>query len=89
MQKMYAFDLGYKQEKILVECKSHRWTNGSNIPSAKIAVQNEAMFYFYLAPVERKKVIFVLRDYYKKRKLTLAQYKNIDFIAVKPSFKNH
>lgn len=73
-KKIRQFDLGSNDHKILVECKSHRWTSGGNIPSAKITVWNEAMYYFYLAPIGFRKVLFVLRDFSKERGLTLAEY---------------
>lgn len=71
---MREFDLGSSSPPVLVECKSHRWTSGGNVPSAKITVWNEAMYYFHLAPPEYRKIMFVLRDYSDKRKETLAQY---------------
>lgn len=61
-KKLHAFDLGCAKRKWLVECKSHRWTAGHNIPSAKLTVWNEAMYYFYAAPHEYKKILFVLKD---------------------------
>ncbi|MDD5410923.1 MAG: hypothetical protein PHF31_05840 [Methylobacter sp.] len=73
--KDHAFDLGCKEEKILVECKSHKWTApGDNIPSAKLTVWNEAMYYFLAAPENYRKIMFVLRDYNEKRGETLADY---------------
>ena len=72
--KAHAFDLGFETKKILVECKSHRWTSGANVPSAKLTVWNEAMLYFVAAPLEYRKIMFVLRDYCPKRKETLAGY---------------
>jgi hypothetical protein len=73
-KKTHRFDLGNSSKKIIIECKSHTWTNGENIPSAKMSVWNEAMFYFTLAPKEYKKIFFVLMDYSKKRCKTLLQY---------------
>ena len=61
-KKPHAFDLGCSAQKWLVECKSHRWTAGHNIPSAKLTVWNEAMYYFHAAPIDYKKVLFVLKD---------------------------
>jgi hypothetical protein len=61
-KKKHYFDLGTNIEKILVECKSHRWTAGARVPSAKLTVWNEAMYYFFLAPPEYRKVLFVLHD---------------------------
>lgn len=59
-KKIHRFDLGTSHEKVIVECKSHRWTEGGNVPSAKMTVWNEAMYYFHLAPIEYRKVLFVL-----------------------------
>lgn len=73
-KKNRQFDLGSEEPPVLVECKSHRWTSGSNVPSAKMTVWNEAMYYFYLAPPEFRKVLFVLRDFSTKHKETLAAY---------------
>ena len=68
------FDLGSSDPKILVECKSHKWTGSDNVPSAKITVWNESMYYFQLAPSGFRKVLFVLRDFSKKREESLAEY---------------
>ena len=73
-KKSRSFDLGSEHEKIIVECKSHKWTSGGNIPSAKITVWNEAMYYFHLAPADYRKVFFILRDFSSKRNETLAEY---------------
>ncbi|MCA9934893.1 MAG: hypothetical protein H6662_10970 [Ardenticatenaceae bacterium] len=73
-KKNRQFDLGSDDPSILVECKSHRWTQGGNIPSAKMTVWNEAMYYFYLAPKRFRKVLFVLHDFSEKRNETLAAY---------------
>jgi len=61
-KKRHCFDLGASDFKIIVECKSHRWTAGASIPSAKMTVWNEAMYYFHLAPQEFRKILFVLHD---------------------------
>jgi hypothetical protein len=74
LKKPHAFDLGCKAKKWLVECKSHRWTTGHNVPSAKLTVWNEAMYYFYAAPSEYKKVLFVLRDLRRGTGESLANY---------------
>jgi len=73
--KSHRFDLGSVDKKILVECKSHNWTETGNMPSAKLTVWNEAMFYFLLAPAEFKKYMFVLKSTHPKQgNKTLAQY---------------
>ncbi len=71
---LHEFDLGSDDPPILVECKSHKWTANDNVPSAKMTVWTEAMYYFHLAPEKFRKVLFVLRDYSEKREATLAEY---------------
>jgi hypothetical protein len=39
-KKLHNFDLGDEQKKIAVECKAHTWTEGGNVPSAKITTWN-------------------------------------------------
>jgi hypothetical protein len=77
IKKSHTFDLGCNDSingKIIVECKSHTWTSGGNVPSAKITVWNEAMYYFSLAPKDYRKVFFILKDYSTKRNETLGEY---------------
>ena len=73
-KKERKFDLGPSEPPVLVECKSHKWTSGDNVPSDKITVWNEAMYYFLLAPAGFRKVLFVLRDFGEKRGESLAEY---------------
>lgn len=73
-KKNHKFDLGSSSPPVLVECKSHRWTSGNNVPSAKVTVWNEAMYYFHCAPEEFRKIMFVLRDERKTGGETLASY---------------
>ncbi|WP_238533054.1 hypothetical protein [Vibrio anguillarum] len=74
LKKQHAFDLGCIFQQIIVECKAHKWTTGGNVPSAKLTVWNEAMYYFFTAPAGYRKIMFVLRDFSVKRNETLAQY---------------
>ena len=73
-RKRRKFDLGSGEPPVLVECKSHKWTGGGNVPSAKITVWNESMYYFLLAPKGFRKVLFVLRDFSEQRGESLAEY---------------
>jgi hypothetical protein len=73
-RKAHRFDLGSDIHKIIVECKSHTWTAGDKVPSAKVTVWNEVMFYFMLAPSDYQKILFVLKSHSPKRKQTLAYY---------------
>lgn len=76
VKKPHRFDLGNvsANKMIIVECKSHTWTSGDNVPSAKLTVWNEAMYYFCLAASEFRKVLVVKRDFSTKRNETLGQY---------------
>lgn len=73
-KKVRLFDLGASDPKTLVECKSHKWTAGGRVPSAKMTVWNEAMYYFHLAPDDYRKVLFVLHDRREKAGETLLSY---------------
>jgi hypothetical protein len=73
-RKPHVFDLGDENRKVLVECKAYTWTEGGNVPSAKITAWNQAMYLFYAAPSGYRKILFVLRDFSPKRGETLAAY---------------
>ena len=72
--KAHSFDLGNIDKKILIECKSHTWTEGGNVPSAKITTWDQAMYFFFAAPVGYRKVLFVLRDWSPKKRESLAEF---------------
>lgn len=72
--KPHEFDLGDNEAKILVECKSHKWTEGRNVPGAKMTEWNEAMFLFLATPAYYRKILFVLRDFSHEKNMTLAEY---------------
>jgi hypothetical protein len=74
LKKPHTFDFGSQEPPVLVECKCHRWTAGGNAPSAKLTVWNEAMYYFAIAPVDYRRIFFVLRDHLSARRQTLAEY---------------
>jgi hypothetical protein len=71
-KKPRKFDWGSDDPPILVECKSHAWTVGGNIPSAKMTVWNEAMYYFHIAPDSYRKVLFTLKS--MRAEISLASY---------------
>ena len=71
-KKKHNFDLG--NDKFLVECKSMKWTESDNVPSAKIRSWNEAMYYFHIAPKNYTKILFVQMDYSQVRTKTLLEY---------------
>jgi len=35
-QKEHKFDLGSTEQKVIIECKFHTWTETGNVPSAKL-----------------------------------------------------
>lgn len=75
LKKIHNFDLGTDiKSNIVIECKAHTWTEGGNVPSAKLTVWNEAMYYFYLAPNKYRKIFCIQKDYSEKRDKTLGGY---------------
>lgn len=72
--KSHVFDLVNANEKVLVECKAHTWTESGNVPSAKLTVWNEAMFFFYAAPSDYRKILIVLHDFSQRRNESLGEY---------------
>ncbi len=71
-KKPHRFDLGSDAPATIVECKSHTWTQGGKMPSAKMTVWNEAMYYFYLSPASYRKIMFVLK--HDRANVSLAAY---------------
>ena len=74
MEQTHNFDLGSENHHIIVECKSHTWTEGGNVPSAKMKAWNEAMYYFHLAPEWYQKVFFVKRSIRSQTGQSLLDY---------------
>lgn len=82
-KKNHRFDLGSSAPAVLVECKSHTWTQSGNTPSAKLTVWNEAMYYFHIAPKEYRKIFFVLKNL--RRETSLAAYYLRNYTHLIPS----
>ena len=74
VQKDHSFDLGSENPRVIVECKSHTWTAGGNVPSAKMKNWAEAMFYFHMAPRDYRKIFFVERSVRRGRSESLLSY---------------
>ena len=74
LRKNHAFDLGSENPKVIVECKSHTWTSGGNVPSAKMKNWAEAMFYFHMVPPDYRKIFIVERSVPFGRGETLQGY---------------
>lgn len=74
VKKTHKFDLGSSRERVIVECKSHTWASGGKIPSAKLTTWDQAMFYFFLAPENFRKIMFVKKDLKPKSGESLCRY---------------
>lgn len=72
--KNHSFDLGSETPPVIVECKSHTWTSGGNVPSAKMKNWAEAMFYFHMAPPNYRKIFVVERSVRCGRSESLLSY---------------
>lgn len=72
--KLHKFDLVSENGRCVGECKNYGWTHGGNMPSAKMAFVNEAVF--YLTHLSRRITRFVVmrRDLRWDGKETLAQH---------------
>ena len=84
-RKEHVYDLGNLDNKIIVECKSHKWTESDKVPSAKMTVWTQEMYYFHLAPKEYRKIFFILKDYGSSKKETLGQY----YLRINPHLIPH
>lgn len=71
-KKLVPFNLGCATPPTLVFCKAYTWTEGGNVPSAKLRGLNEALLKFSIAPPEYRKLLFVTRD--TRRDESLAAY---------------
>ena len=71
-KKQHAFDFG--NNEILVECKSHTWTESGGVPSAKLLNWNNAMYLFHLAPKKYKKFFCVEMSFDQEKCETLLEY---------------
>ncbi|MFH1353351.1 MAG: hypothetical protein ABIH68_07250 [bacterium] len=73
-RKIHNYDLGNINKNIVVECKSHTWTETEKVPSAKVTTWDQAMYYFFIAPKKYRKIFVVLKSWSNKRKETLCDY---------------
>jgi len=71
--KEHKFDLVSNDLGYVGESKNYSWTKGGNIPSAKMAHINEAVFYLHHILQEKKRFIVMRKDVNKKNE-SLAEY---------------
>ena len=57
------FDLVNEDLNIIIECKNFRFTEGNNIPSAKISDFLKEVYKLYIAPKKYKKIICIAKTY--------------------------
>jgi len=72
--KEHRFDLVSEDSKIVIECKCYTWTNGNNVPSAKMSTLNEAVLYMRSLPDGTRKILAIKKDVRTSNSETLASY---------------
>lgn len=72
--KEHRFDLVSLDSKIVIECKCYTWTNGNNVPSAKMSTLNEAVLYMRSLPEDTHKILAMKKDIRASNSETLAGY---------------
>lgn len=74
--KNHKFDCVSEDKRIVAECKCYTWTDTGNVPSAKMAALNEAVFYLHFLPESTKKIVVLKKSVFETRRETLAEYYN-------------
>lgn len=72
--KNHKFDLVSEDQQYIGESKNLSWTEGGNIPSAKMESINEAVFYLQHIPKDKKRFVVMRRDIDDKHSESLAEY---------------
>lgn len=72
--KNHKFDLVSDNGLYIGECKNYSWTEGGNVPSAKMGFINEAVFYLQHIPSDRFRFVVLRRDLSNNRIEPLADY---------------
>jgi len=72
--KPHKFDLVSKDESIVIECKCYTWTEGGNVPSAKLAMLDEAILYLRSISFPTNKIIAMRYSWNEKKQKSLATY---------------
>ncbi len=73
-EKTHRFALGSDNPPVIVTCKTHKWTSGDNMPSAKIHAFAVAMFHFHMAPSKYRKIFVCEQSLRKKDNKSLLEY---------------
>lgn len=72
--KEHKFDLVSENNEYIGECKNYSWTEGNNIPSAKMGFINEAVFYLQHLSQNKHRFVIMCKAVDKKHKESLAEY---------------
>ncbi|MEN6622995.1 MAG: hypothetical protein ABFD50_15795, partial [Smithella sp.] len=72
--KDHKFDLVSEDRQYIGESKNYSWTEGGNVPSAKMGFINEAVFYLQQVPKDKKRFVVLRRDIDEKHSESLAEY---------------
>ena len=72
--KEHRFDLVSIDSRYVGECKSYSWTEGGNVPSAKMGFVNEAVFYLLFLSPEIVRFVVMRKDIHPRRGESLADY---------------
>lgn len=72
--KEHRFDLSSADRQYVGETKNYTWTETGNMPSAKMAFINEAVFYLSHLPAEHVRFVAMLRDVRPRTGEPLADY---------------
>jgi hypothetical protein len=72
--KEHKFDLVSEDLKYIGESKNYSWTEGGNVPSAKMGFMNEAVFYLQHLPKDKKRFVVIRKDVRPKSNESLAEY---------------
>lgn len=72
--KNHKFDLASTDRRYVGETKNYTWTESGNMPSAKMAFVNEAVFYLSHLPADITRFVAMPRDLQPKTGEPLADY---------------
>jgi hypothetical protein len=72
--KLHKFDLVSIDKKYIGESKNYSYTEGGNIPSAKMMGLNEAVFYLQHLPTEKDRFIVVRKEVGINHSVTLGEH---------------
>ena len=72
--KSHRFDMASTNRKFVGEAKNFSWTESGNMPSAKMAFMNQAVFYLSHLPADITRFVVMPRDIRPRTGEPLADY---------------